>query len=227
MRRLSVRTIARAERLTLLSLLSLLLGFLVIVQLRSQAELARSLENQDNTSVALLINDLNQANNHLLQQTVALSQRQQALEQGLTAGGADARAIEKELTVLREVAGRLPVHGPGIEIRIDGPVMDFELQDALNNLRNAGAEAFALNGYRIVNGTPVTSRDGLLQVAGGRVSSPYILKVVGDPVQLAGAADLASGSLQTRVQVRIERKADVVITEVLPSRPLLYAQRGS
>ncbi len=227
MRSPSVKVPAGAHRLILLSLIALLLGFLVVIQLRSQAQVTRSLQSQDNTSVALLINDLNQANNQLLQQTVALSQRQQALEQALAAGGADARGIEKELTLLREVAGRMPVHGPGLEIRIDGPVMDFQLQDALNNLRNAGAEAFALNGYRIVNGTPLTGRGDAIQVAGRLVSSPFVLKVIGDPEQLAGAADIAASSLQTRVQVRIERKTDIAITEVLPARPLIYAQRGA
>ena len=204
----------------------MLLGFLVVVQLRSQALVARSLANQDNTSIALLINDLNHANGQLLQQSLALVERQRALQQGLVTGGADTQAIEKELTVLRVVAGLLPVHGPGLEIRIAGPVMDFELQDALNNLRNAGAEAAALNGYRIVDGTPIISHGSALRVAGHPVSSPYVLSVVGDPEQLETAADISASSLQTRVQVTITRRSDLAITEVVEARPLLYSQLG-
>jgi uncharacterized protein YlxW (UPF0749 family) len=215
---------ARLQRLLVASLIALLLGFMVVAQLRSQAQLARSLANQDNTSVALLINDLNRANNRLTQEGIALAQRQVALEQALVAGGADTKALEKELTVLREVAGDLPVHGPGLEIRIDGPVADFELQDALNNLRNAGAEALSLNGYRIINGTAIVRRGQGLTLAGHGVSSPYVLRVIGDPEQLQGAADLSASSLQTRVQVTIQRRADLAITEVTPARPLIYAQ---
>ncbi len=226
MRNRSAERTARGQRLFVVSLIAVLLGFLVVVQLRSQALVARSLANQDNTSIALLINDLNHANGQLLQQSLALVERQRALQQGLVTGGADTQAIEKELTILRVAAGLLPVHGPGLEIRIEGPVMDFELQDALNNLRNAGAEAAALNGYRIVDGTPIISHGSALRVAGHPVSSPYVLSVVGDPEQLETAADISASSLQTRVQVTITRRSDLAITEVVEARPLLYSQLG-
>ncbi len=227
MRSLPAERTARAQRLIVVSLIALLLGFLLVVQLRSQALVAQNLATQDNTSVALLINDLNRANTQLLEQGVTLEQREAALRQALAAGGADAKAIEKELTVFKAVAGELPVHGPGLEIRIDGPLQDFEVQDALNNLRNAGGEAFALNGYRIVNGTPIVSRGDRLMVAGHVVAAPYLLQAIGDPEQLQMAADLSTSSLQTRVQVSVERKPDLAITAILEPRPLVYAQLGS
>src|SRR5207237_9625693 len=128
-----------------------------------------SLSNQDNTSVALLINDLNHGNSDLLQQTVTLGQRRVALEQALATGGADTRALDKEVQVLGAVNGTLPVHGPGLEIRIMGPVMDFELEDALNDLRNAGAEAFPVHRYRLNGSSPVPSRGSDLTCDGSRV----------------------------------------------------------
>src|ERR1700704_4330009 len=144
---------ARAQRLIVVSLIAVALGFLLVVQLRSQAAVARTLAAQDDTSVALLINDLNRANNQLIQQGAALSQQEAQIRAALTGGGTDAQAIQKELTTLREVNGELPVHGPGLQIRIQGTIMDFELQDALNNLRHAGAEAIALNGHRLIGST--------------------------------------------------------------------------
>src|SRR5438270_10195656 len=101
---------ARAQRLIVVSLIAVALGFLLVVQLRSQAVVARTLAAQDNTSVALLINDLNRANNQLLQQSAALTQQEAALQKALVAGGTDSKTIEKELTVLREVGGEIPVH---------------------------------------------------------------------------------------------------------------------
>ena len=217
---------ARAQRLIVVSIIALALGFLLVVQLRSQAVVARTLASQDDTSVALLINDLNRANNQLIQQSAALTQQEAALQQALVAGGTDSRAISKELTTLRVVAGEVPVHGPGVEIRIDGSIQDFELQDALNNLRNAGAEAIALNGQRIISSTPVQSRGDSLLINGHAVSSPLSLMVIGDPEQLGPAADLSASSLQTRVQVQIQRQTDLAITEVVTPRPLIYAQLG-
>ncbi|HEY4870694.1 MAG TPA: DUF881 domain-containing protein [Candidatus Dormibacteraeota bacterium] len=217
---------ARRQRLIIVSLIAIGLGFLIVVQLRSQAAVARTLAAQDDTSVALLINDLNRANNQLIQQSAVLAEQQTQLHQALTSGGADSQALSKELTTLREVNGAIAVHGPGLEIRIQGPVMDFELQDALNNLRNAGAEAIALNGYRIVGSTPVVSRGDTLMVAGHAVGTPLVLRVIGDAEQLGPAADLSASSLQTRVQVSIQRMSDVAITEVVIPRPLIYAQLG-
>ncbi|TMC30785.1 MAG: DUF881 domain-containing protein [Chloroflexi bacterium] len=174
----------------------------------------------------MLINDLNHANNQLIQQSAALSQQEAQLRQALTAGGTDSQAIVKELTTLRVVSGEVPVHGPGLQIRIQGSIMDFELQDALNSLRNAGAEAFSLNGYRIISSTPIISRGQSLLIGGRTVSAPLVLLVIGDPEQLQPAADLSASSLQTRVQVDIQRKADLAISDVIAPRPLIYAQLG-
>jgi uncharacterized protein YlxW (UPF0749 family) len=218
---------ARAQRLIVVSLIGLILGFMVVVQLRSEAAVARTLADQDNTSVALLINDLNRANNELIQQGNALAQQEAQLRQALAAGGADAKTIEKELTALRLVSGEIAVHGPGLQIRVQGPIMDFELQDALNRLRSAGGEAFSLNGYRIIGSTPIASKGQQLAVGGHTVNAPLVLLVVGDPEQLGPAADISASSLQTRVQVDIQRKSDIAITEVITPRPLIYAQLGS
>lgn len=217
---------ARAQRLIVISLIATALGFLLVVQLRSQAAVARTLAAQDDTSVALLINDLNRANNQLLQQGATLRQQEAQLRQALLAGGADAAVIQKQLTTLRVINGQVPVHGPGLQIGIQGTIMDFELQDALNNLRNAGAEAIALNGHRIISSTPVVTHGNTLLINGHAVSAPLRLVVIGDPEQLGPAADLSASSLQTRVQVQIERATDLTITEVVTPRPLIYAQLG-
>ena len=226
MRSRSGELTSRGQRLIVFSLIAIGLGFLIVVQLRSQAAVARTLATQDDTSVALLINDLNRANNLLLQQSAALAEQQTQLHQALTSGGADSQAISRELTTLREVNGAVPVHGPGLEIRIEGAVMDFELQDALNNLRNAGAEAISVNGYRIVGSTPVVSRGNALMVAGHAVGTSLVLLVIGDAEQLGPAADLSASSLQTRVQVSIQRQSDLAITGVVTPKPLIYAQLG-
>jgi uncharacterized protein YlxW (UPF0749 family) len=222
----SPERIARLQRVIIVCMIGAALGFLIVVQLRSQAAVARTLAAQDDTSVALLINDLNRANNQLIQESAALTQQQAQLQQGLSGGGADAQAIHKELTTLQALTGTIPVHGPGLTIRVQGIVMDFELQDLLNSLRQASAEAFSLNGYRIVGSTPIISRGNTLTISGQTVQSPLLLSVIGDPDQLEPAANLAVASLQTRMQVDVQRKTDLAITEVVTPHPLIYAQLG-
>jgi uncharacterized protein YlxW (UPF0749 family) len=222
----SPERIARLQRVIIVCMIGAALGFLIVVQLRSQAAVVRSLAAQDDTSVALLINDLNRANNQLIQESAALTQQQAQLQQGLSGGGADAQAIHKELTTLQALTGTIPVHGPGLTIRVQGIVMDFELEDVLNSLRQASAEAFSLNGYRIVGSTPIISRGNTLTISGQTVQSPLLLSVIGDPNQLEPAANLAVASLQTRMQVDVQRKTDLAITEVVTPHPLIYAQLG-
>lgn len=222
----SAERTARLQRLIVVSLIGIVLGFLLVVQLRSQATVAATLAAQDDTSIALLINDLNKANNQLLQQGASLAQQEAQLRQALSAGGTDAQAIQKELTTLQLVNGELPVHGPGLTIRMQGSVLDFELQDVLNSLRQASGEAFSLNGYRLISSTPVMTKGNELLVAGHSVGNTLVLNVIGDPEQLGPAADLAVTSLQTRVQIQIERKNDLAITEVVTPQPLVYAQLG-
>src|SRR6202035_1423218 len=105
MRSRSAEGTARTQRLIIVSLIAIGLGFLIVVQLRSQAAVARTLAAQDDTSVALLINELNQ-------QSAVLAEQQTQLHQALTSGGADSQALSKELTTLREVNGAIAVHGP-------------------------------------------------------------------------------------------------------------------
>ena len=222
----SAERTARLQRLIVVSLIGIVLGFLVVVQLRSQATVAATLAAQDDTSIALLINDLNKANNQLMQQSTSLAQQETQLRQALSSGGSDAQAIQKELTTLQLVNGELPVHGPGLTIRIQGSVLDFELQDVLNSLRQASGEAFSVNGYRLISSTPVMTKGNQLLVAGHSVGTTLVLNVIGDPEQLGPAADLAVTSLQTRVQIQIERKNDLAITAVVTPQPLVYAQLG-
>src|SRR5690242_1145707 len=96
----SAERTARAQRIFAVSLIAFVLGLLMVVQIRSQARVEQSLSNQDNTSVALLINDLNRGNSDLLQQTVSLGQRRTGLQQALASGGADTRALDREVQVL-------------------------------------------------------------------------------------------------------------------------------
>ena len=222
----SAEQTARAQRLIIVSLIGIALGFLLVLQLRSQATVAATLAAQDDTSIALLINDLNKANNQLLQQGADLSQQETQLRQALSSGGSDAQAIQKELTTLQLVNGEIPVHGPGLTIHMQGGIMDFELQDVLNSLRQASGEAFSVNSYRVTSSTPIISKGNSLLVGGHSIGGTLVLDVIGDPEQLGPAADLAVTSLQTRVQIVIQRSADLAITEVVTPHPLIYGQLG-
>ena len=207
MRSQSAEQTARGQRLIIVSLIGIALGFLLVLQLRSQATVAATLAAQDDTSIALLINDLNKANNQLLQQGADLSQQETQLRQALSSGGSDAQAIQKELTTLQLVNGEIPVHGPGLTIHMQGGIMDFELQDVLNSLRQASGEAFSVNSYRVTSSTPIISKGNSLLVGGHSIGGTLVLGLNVEDDLLMADVGVVTGDHQRRAQDDGSRQA--------------------
>jgi uncharacterized protein YlxW (UPF0749 family) len=72
------------------------------------------------------------------------------------------------------------------------------LLDAIEELRDAGAEALQLSGVRVVASTAVVDdAGGGIDVGGRRITAPYRLAVIGDPRTLADALRIPGGVLAT------------------------------
>src|ERR1700716_782991 len=146
---MSARRRTRSNRVRGISvwLLALLVALVATIQIRSQAEVQRSLVGIDTTSLAFLIDDLHRANDSLLTETSDLMRRKAALQSG-ESGAAD-KVLTEEANRLRAIEGLVPVHGPGVVIVIDASgLRALDLQDALNNLATGGAGATGGNDRR-------------------------------------------------------------------------------
>ncbi len=220
------RDLARHLRdLAVASVVALLVGFLVVVQLRSQAGVVRHLEAQDNTTIALLINNLNRHNAALLEEIFSLEAQRTRLQADLKDGQGDPEGLTRETTRLRVVNGTVGVRGPGIVLSIDGPLQDFELEDIINNLRNLGAEALALNAHRLVARTVLRGRAGEIRLDNAPIRSPYVFKAIGDAQALEDAAQLSLGALRGRATVEVRRLSEVQVSETAPPQVFVYALR--
>jgi uncharacterized protein YlxW (UPF0749 family) len=121
-------------------------------------------------------------------------------------------AVAQQLADLQVVTGVAAVTGPGLVVRLDdapgadetdadrggqvssGRVLDRDLQDAVNGLWAAGAEAVAVNGLRLSGLTAIRSAGEAILVDYRPLSPPYTLRAIGDPGDLeAGFADSAAG----------------------------------
>lgn len=213
----------RARNLVAVGLLALLIAFVAAVQLRSQAATERTLEGQDNASLAFLIDDLHNSNDALAAEAVRLAGQRDELRSGgdPTAG----QALAEEQRRLKVVLGQVPVHGPGVVLTIDAPLTAFDLQDAVNNLRLAGAEALAVNDHRVITGTAIRASDAGVSIDGAAVSGPWTLAAVGDPSRLAAVAQQMTRSLRTDQRVRAatyRSDPDLQIAATSAPRPFLY-----
>jgi len=208
----------------IVGLVVLLVTALTVIQVRSQAEVARSLEGQDNTSLAFLIDDLHRSNEQLAQEDLRLSTQRDVLRGGGTVV-ADAQ-LSAELKRLRIIEGLDPVSGPGVTITIDAALNEVDLQDAANNLRLGGAEAVSVAGRRVVMGSVIQRSAGGISIDGVPVHGPWQLEAIGDPVQLAAAADQMTRTLQADPRVRsagYQPSAALSLAAVLRPRPFVYA----
>jgi uncharacterized protein YlxW (UPF0749 family) len=206
-------------------LLALLVALVATVQIRSQAEVERSLVGTDTTSLAFLIDDLNRANNSLQAEASDLQARQATLRSG-TSGAAD-QVLTDEANRLRAIEGLLPVHGPGVVIVVDAAgLTSLDLQDAINNLAAGGGEAVAVNDHRVVAGVAIEQTGSGVAIDGVVVAPPWTITTIGDANRLAEVADVMTKALRAdrRVrQVTYRVEGDVDIRSVVSARPFVYA----
>jgi len=85
------------------------------------------------------------------------------------------------------------VAGPGVTISVDGPIDAAGDEELVNELRNAGAEAIAAGGVRIVNGVVVTGPVGGLQVDVMPLDDGFVLEAIGAPDKLTGSLTRSGG----------------------------------
>lgn len=111
----------------------------------------------------------------------------------------DAQVNDPALTAAKDsldpLVGMIPVTGPGIIIEIsdaadmsgsEGMVFDSDLSRLVNGLRQAGAEAVAINGRRITALTPIRTAGTAITVDYVSLSPPYRVEAIGDPATLTG-----------------------------------------
>ncbi len=83
--------------------------------------------------------------------------------------------------------------GQGIVITIQGPVGGDGVEDLLNELRNAGAEAIAVAGVRVVGGVVVAGTPGELSVENESLGDAFEIRAIGSPQILTGTLTRTGG----------------------------------
>lgn len=175
-----------------LAAVALILGFLVVVQLRAQSTDA-TLNTLSATELTQLVANLNARNDELRTEISALQRSATDLGSGQSSGEASLEQLRSDLDRIRAWAGVTPVTGQGVSITVSGPITGDAVEDLLNELRNAGAEALAVNGTRIVVGSVVAGDAGALSVEDSAIGDPFEVSAIGNPETLTGSLTRAGG----------------------------------
>ncbi len=195
----------RARRVdVLVAALLLLLGFGLAIQVRSTQSdgLLTSARQED---LVQILDELGNRSDRLRQEVATLTDTKSRLTSGTGADEAALAEARRRTQVLGVVAGTVAATGPGVLVRITDPrtqVSASVLLDALEELRNAGAEALEIQGtgtdgkvtgVRVVAQTALVDDPSGVVVDGTRLVAPYRFVVVGDPSTLAGAMAIPGG----------------------------------
>lgn len=170
------------------------LGFLVVVQLRSQAtdQGLSALSVQDLTE---LVANVTARNNQLREEVLALENQRANVSASVQRGDSSATDIRNDLSHVLAWSGAMGVTGSGVRVTVVGQLPADAVGSLLNELRNAGAEAIAIDGVRVVPGVVVVGAPGSLTVGGVSLTGSVELLAVGQPETLAGSLTRAGGPI--------------------------------
>ncbi len=158
-------------------------------------------------------------------------------------------ALTAQIKDLQTMAGLTPFSGPGIRITLSdnpnaaqvtstgavengwGMVHDFDLQQTVNELRLAKAEAISINGQRITGYSPIRCVGSPIMINWEVVTSPFVIDAVGNPATLRSALETPSGIVdQLRekgpVLVKITNMATLKLPAATGGAPKLRVARA-
>lgn len=103
--------------------------------------------------------------------------------------------LDKELENSNLIVGNTDIYGEGIIVTLtdnnNQVIVAEDLLELINELRYAGAEAISINDVRIINTTDIVEvGNTLIMVGGQRLSSPYVVKAIGNQVYLSSILSL-------------------------------------
>lgn len=198
------------------AVLCAVLGFAAAVQVRSTQD--AGLAGLRQTDLVRILDDVSERSARLQAEARELQRTRDSVSGGSAGNAAALEAARERTRVLGILAGTLPAMGPGITLTISdsqGKVGSDVLLDALQELRDAGAEAIELAtvdgpAVRVVASTSLVDVDEGIEVDETVLSSPYRFTVIGESRTLASALDIPGGVLD----VLSQRGAQGVVTQV-------------
>ncbi|MFC5745496.1 DUF881 domain-containing protein [Actinomadura rugatobispora] len=180
-------------------LLCLLVGFAAVAQVRSNQR-DTTFANARQDELVGVLSDLSQRSERLRGDLRELEETKAGLERDAE-GETALREARERATTYGLLAGTLPAEGPGIELVIADParrVRAVNLLDALQELRDAGAEVIQVNQVRAGTATYfLDTPGGGIQADGAQLTAPYRFLVIGDAHTMTTALNIPGGVVRT------------------------------
>jgi uncharacterized protein YlxW (UPF0749 family) len=181
------------------ALLCALLGFAVVLQVQRTAS-GDTLATARPDDLVQILDGLQRREDDL---NVEIAELQSTLNRLQRSGASSEEALaeaQRQAEALGILTGTVPATGPGVTIKIEDPdrrIPPEVMLDAMQELRNAGAEAFQVGDVRIGVDSAFTGSGGAITLDGVQLSAPYTITAIGDPPTLAAALAIPGGVFDT------------------------------
>ena len=192
---------ARVAQVSLFAV-ALIIGILLVGQLRSQAR-PIELSSLSAQELSTLIETASARNVELSDGLANLREQIRDYEGAELQGQSVLELTEENLEGLAAFAGLRAVEGQGIVLEIDGSFTPSAVNDLIYELRNAGAEAVAVDGIRITARSVAAKGTGAIEIDGVAIGRAVTIRAIGSPSGLRGAIERPGGIL-TLLQQSIE-----------------------
>jgi uncharacterized protein YlxW (UPF0749 family) len=171
---------------------ALLIGILLVAQLRSQAR-PTEISSLPAQELSQLIDTLGERN---LELRTGLADLRETLREYRVSGSQGQSALEVSREDLRRITafgGLAAVEGQGLVLDVEGQLDAIALNDLINELRNAAAEAIAVDGIRITHASVAVQGPTSLVIDGVEVGTAFTISAIGDPDGLLNAMERPGG----------------------------------
>ena len=214
------------------ALLCGLLGFGLVTQVHATSS-SSGLNSARTDDLLGILADLNNRGDRLRAEIADLQTSADRLRSGSGHDRAALQAARDRANTLGILTGTLAATGPGVVLTITDPqqrVSAAVLLDAVEELRDAGAEALQLSGVRVVASTAITDDpSGGIDIGGQAVLAPYRLAAIGGTSTLASALAIPGGVLdavdrQSGAHAVVTRSVHLTITALQPLQAPRYAR---
>lgn len=175
-------------------------GFLTVSRFGGGEDLETRLRTASEADLARILSGITSETDLLRDEISTLRLQLRDLQTSTQRGDAAEEAANSRLVALSVLAGTVPVEGPGIVLTVADPgdLLDYEqFVDVVQELRDAGAEAVAVNGLRVGAGSAFATEEGRVLLDGRPLKGPYQIEAIGSPETLEGGLEIPGGVMDT------------------------------
>lgn len=205
-----------ASRLAQVSLwaVAVVIGVLLVAQLRSQAR-PIELSSLSAQELSTLVETLATRNVELADGLADIREQIRDYERAELQGQSDLAISEEALQRIAAFGGLLPVEGQGLLIEAEGSFDPTAVNDLIYELRNAGAEAIAIDDIRITASSVAVLGTSAIEIDGVAIGSTFEVRAIGSPEGLRSALLRPGGILRLYQQSISARFTISMLDEIM------------